>query len=175
MEVIFMKYRIDKPYPLIEKLQPNPRYASMMLSHLGGLYSEMNAVSLYFYNHIILKDSWLELSEAMEQISIVEMRHLDIFAQLAYQLGADPRLWDCQNGYLEYWSPGYNVYPSHLQSLLENAMIQEQQTIDIYQKEINCIHNHTIQQILYRIIEDEQLHLEIFEYFLNEYQYKKRL
>ena len=108
----------------------------------------------------------------MEKISIVEMHHLDIVAQLAYQLGTDPRLWDCQQGYLEYWSPSYNVYPCHLQSLLENAMIQEQQTINIYQKQIHCIYNQTIQKILYRIIEDEQLHLQIFESFLNEYNAK---
>ena len=167
-----MNYLINKPYPKIQNIQPNPQYASMMLSNLGGLHSEMNAVSLYFYNHIILMDTWPELSEAMEKISIVEMHHLDIFAQLAYQLGTDPRLWDCQQGYLEYWSPSYNVYPCHLQSLLENAMIQEQQTINIYQKQIHYIYNQTIQKILYRIIEDEQLHLQIFESFLNEYNAK---
>ena len=140
-----------------------------MLSNLAGLYSEMNAVSLYFYNHVILKDVWPELSVAMEKISIVEMHHLDIFAHLAYHLGADPRLWDCQQGCLEYWSPGYNVYPSHLKSLLENAIIQEQNTIAIYQQQITCIKERTIQKILHRIIEDEELHIQIFEYFLNEY------
>ena len=51
-------------------------------------------------------------------------------------------------------------------------MIQEQQTINIYQKQIHCIYNQTIQKILYRIIEDEQLHLQIFESFLNEYSAK---
>lgn len=49
-----MNYLINKPYPKIQNIQPNPQYASMMLSNLGGLHSEMNAVSLYFYNHIIL-------------------------------------------------------------------------------------------------------------------------
>ena len=51
-----MNYLINKPYPKIQNIQPNPQYASMMLSNLGGLHSEMNAVSLYFYNHIILID-----------------------------------------------------------------------------------------------------------------------
>ena len=45
-------------------------------------------------------------------------------------------------------------------------------TSDIYQKQIHCIYNQTIQKILYRIIEDEQLHLQIFESFLNEYNAK---
>ena len=164
-----MNYFINKPYPEMTDIKENPQYASLMLSNLAGLYSEMNAVSLYFYNHVILKDVWPELSVAMEKISIVEMHHLDIFAHLAYHLGADPRLWDCQQGCLEYWSPGYNVYPSHLKSLLENAIIQEQNTIAIYQQQITCIKERTIQKILLRIIEDEELHIQIFEYFLNEY------
>lgn len=164
-----MNYFINKPYPEMTDIKENPQYASLMLSNLAGLYSEMNAVSLYFYNHVILKDVWPELSVAMEKISIVEMHHLDIFAHLAYHLGADPRLWDCQQGCLEYWSPGYNVYPSHLKSLLENAIIQEQNTIAIYQQQITCIKERTIQKILHRIIEDEDLHIQIFEYFLNEY------
>lgn len=164
-----MNYFINKPYPEMTDIKENPQYASLMLSNLAGLYSEMNAVSLYFYNHVILKDVWPELSVAMEKISIVEMHHLDIFAHLAYHLGADPRLWDCQQGCLEYWSPGYNVYPSHLKSLLENAIIQEQNTIAIYQQQITCIKERTIQKILHRIIEDEKLHIQIFEYFLNEY------
>lgn len=164
-----MNYFINKPYPEMTDIKENPQYASLMLSNLAGLYSEMNAVSLYFYNHVILKDVWSELSVAMEKISIVEMHHLDIFAHLAYHLGADPRLWDCQQGCLEYWSPGYNVYPSHLKSLLENAIIQEQNTIAIYQQQITCIKERTIQKILHRIIEDEDLHIQIFEYFLNEY------
>lgn len=168
-----MKYIIDKPYPKIENIVENPKYAAMMLSNIGGLYSEMNAVSLYFYNHIILKIAWPELSHAMNQISMVEMHHLEIFAQLAYDLGADPRLWDCQQGYLEYWSPGYNVYPCQIQSLLENVLIQEEKAIDIYQHQIYCINNKTIKDILARIIEDEQLHIQIFESFLEEY--KKRL
>lgn len=168
-----MKYLIDKPYPKIENIQENPKYATMILANIGGLYSEMNATSLYFYNHIILKKVWPELSEAMNQISMVEMHHLEIFAQLAYDLGADPRLWDCQQGYLEYWSPGYNVYPCQIQSLLENALIQEEKAIDIYRHQINCINNKTIKDILSRIIEDEQFHIKIFLSFLEEY--KKRL
>ena len=164
-----MNYFINKTVERCVDIKENPQYASLMLSNLAGLYSEMNAVSLYFYNHVILKDVWPELSVAMEKISIVEMHHLDIFAHLAYHLGADPRLWDCQQGCLEYWSPGYNVYPSHLKSLLENAIIQEQNTIAIYQQQITCIKERTIQKILHRIIEDEELHIQIFEYFLNEY------
>lgn len=167
-----MKYYIDMPYPSIDDLDVNVLYGQMMLSNLGGLHSEMNAVSLYFYNHVITEDAWPELAQAMHGISLVEMHHLEIFAEMCFRLGVDPRLWDCQNDFLEYWSPGYNVYPRQVNTMLENAIIQEQKTIDIYQNQISCIDEPVIQSMLQRIILDEQLHVEIFKRFLKESENK---
>lgn len=169
----FMKYTIDTPYPSIEELDINVDYGQMMLSNLGGLHSEMNAVSLYFYNSIVLQDTWKELAEAMKCISMVEMHHLHIFANMCYRLGVDPRLWDCQNDLLEYWSPGYNVYPRQIHTMLENAIKQEQNTIATYHYQMTCIQEPIIQNMLKRIIEDEQHHVQIFETFLQEYHKKQ--
>ena len=166
-----MEYYINEPYPSIDNLDMNIAYGQILLSNIGGLQCEMNAVSLYFYNHVILEQLWPELSQAMHKISIVEMHHLEIFAKMCCHLGVDPRLWDCQNDFLEYWSPGYNVYPRQLNTLLENAIIQEQNTIQIYQHQASCIHEPIIQDVLNRIIKDEQLHVEIFEKFLSEYNH----
>lgn len=173
MEVFNMKYTLDTPYPSIKELDTNIEYSQIILSNLGGLHSEMNAVSLYFYNHIILENQWPQLSKAMIQIAIVEMKHLDIFARMCYKLGADPRLWDCHHDLLEYWSPGFNVYPRQINTLLENAIIQEQNTITNYQYQISCIDEPIIQNMLNRIIMDEQLHIEIFESFLKDYYNQK--
>ena len=38
-----MNYFINKPYPEMTDIKENPQYASLMLSNLAGLYSEMNA------------------------------------------------------------------------------------------------------------------------------------
>lgn len=162
-----MKYYIDKPYPKITSIQENPNDGAMILSNIGGLHSEMSAVSLYFYNAIILKYTHSQLAEAMKQISIVEMHHLEIFCELAYLLGVDPRLWECHHDHLDYWSPGYNVYPCQIEPLLENAIIQEKNTIAIYEYQCACLYNQTIVAILQRIIEDEQLHVKIFQSFLD--------
>jgi len=169
-----MKYALDMPYPSIEELDVNATYGQIMLSNLGGLHSEMNAVSLYFYNHVILETVWPELSHAMLEICKVEMHHLDIFAKICCRLGVDPRLWDCQNDFLEYWSPGYNVYPRQIHTMLENAIIQEQNTITAYHYQIECIDEPVIQDVLKRIIQDEQWHVEIFQDFLKEYHQQKK-
>lgn len=163
------KYAIDLPYPSIEDLDVNVNYGQMMLSNLSGLHSEMNALSLYFYNSVILKKTYPELMKVMKGIAIVEMHHLQIFADMCFLLGVDPRLWDCQNDYLEYWSPGFNIYPRQIHTLLENAIIQEQNTISIYSHQIEIIDEPIICDTLKRIILDEQLHVEIFQEYLKKY------
>ena len=169
MEVFYMRYFVDKPYPSVDGLDVNVTYGQIILSNIGSVVSEMSAVSLYFYDHVILEEVWPELSKAMHDISIVEMHHLEIFADMCYRLGVDPRLWSCQNDFLEYWSPGYNVYPRQIPSLLENAIIQEEKAIETYQQQAQCIPEPIIQAALNRIILDEKLHVEIFQYFLQQY------
>lgn len=168
-----MKYLLDIPYPQMDHIEPHIEYGQMILSHLGGINSEMSAISLYFYNHIITKDTWKELSEAMQQISFIEMKHLDILAELCYRLGIDPRLWACHDDSLQYWSPGYNIYPRQIHTILENAIEDERTAIALYQSQIDYIQDENIQMILNRIILDEQFHLEIFENFLQQYHQQK--
>lgn len=170
-----MKYTIDMPYPSIDGLDMNVMYGQMMLSNLGGIQSEMNAVSLYFYNHIIMEQVWPELALAMHEISLVEMHHLEIFAHMCCHLGVDPRLWDCQHDFLEYWSPGYNVYPRQINSMLENAIMQEEAVIKTYEYQASCIDEPIIQEMLQRIILDEKLHVEIFQHFLLENKCRLKL
>ena len=57
--------------------------------------------------------------------------------------------------------------------MLKNAIFQEQNTIDIYRYQIECIDEPIIQNMLKRIIEDEKLHIEILQYFLKLYCEKK--
>lgn len=144
------------PYPPIRVSCPNRRYALEMLDNLGGQDSEMSAVSLYFYNHFITDG---ELANFFHQLSITEMRHLEIFGRLAQQLGADPKLWSCSKGQPRFWSPAYNQYPIRLGPLLENAIDHEQKAIAKYEKQANDIKDQNIVDNLCRIILDEKEHL----------------
>ncbi len=161
-----MNYKITKSFPSIDSIKPNTEYGQILLNNVGGINSEMSAISYYFYNHIILKQQNKELSEIMMKISIVEMEHLDILCQLCLQLGIDPRLWDCQNEFLQYWSPSYNIYSKQIECILETAILNEKQSIQTYQNQVCFIHDKIIQDILNHIILDEQLHVQIFEDFL---------
>ena len=52
----------------------------------------MSAISLYVFNHLITEYN-PDVSAVFHKVSIVEMHHLEIFGNLAQQLGEEPRLW----------------------------------------------------------------------------------
>ena len=82
---------LDLPYPPVQPETHRKEYAYAMLSNVGSDNSEMSAVSLYFYNSILLSPQHAAFARCFHQISIVEMHHLDIFASFAHQMGLDPR------------------------------------------------------------------------------------
>lgn len=161
-------FHANLPYPQIRVKEKNMVYAQAMLDNLGGSNSEMSAVSLYFYNHIITGPQYESIAQIFHGIMIVEMHHLDIFAALALQLGEDPRLWtQSQNG-MVYWTPGYNKYPTDIKNLLTHALQGELDAISKYQYQAGRIKDPNIVENLQRIIQDEQLHVELFRQMLTQ-------
>lgn len=155
-----VRYFADLPYPPVQSSTNNPRYGLVMLDNMGGQNSEMSAVSLYFYNHLIT-DSQKELSDAFHHISIVEMHHLEIFGQLALQCKENPRLWSRNRNRYQYWSPGYNQYPTGLDALLLHSIREEAAARDKYLRQAGWIEDANIKENLERIAQDEQLHIEL--------------
>lgn len=156
------------PYPPICIEQKNPAYGRMMLDNIGGGNSEMSAISLYIYNQMITAGSRDEISQIFHKISVVEMHHLYIFGELAFELGENPRLWTHKRNQMFYWTPGYNNYPTQYVPLLKNALAGEEDAIRKYQQQINHIKDPYIQANLERIIEDERLHVQIYKKLLAE-------
>jgi len=118
-----------EPYPELRAAGQNRHYAEAMLSNLGGDYSEMSAVSRYFYGHLVT-NGYPEVASVLMDISKVEMHHLDIFGTLARQLGADPRLWCSRRGRRYWWSPEYLQYTRKLGPLIQNAIRAERMITD---------------------------------------------
>lgn len=86
------EYCVPEPYPPVQAVGKNRRYAEAMLDNVGGSNSEMSAVAVYVYDHLVTAEL-PEVADAFRGIGAVEMRHLEIFGTLARQMGEDPRLW----------------------------------------------------------------------------------
>ncbi|MCD8028902.1 MAG: hypothetical protein LUF02_09665 [Erysipelotrichaceae bacterium] len=78
----------------LKKLNINPKIGRLLLKDIGGINSKMNNVSLYFYNMILTKETNPELSQLFRQLNLEEMKHIELLADICYQLGVDPRLWE---------------------------------------------------------------------------------
>ena len=160
------KATIDLPYPPIQTDCRRKDYAYEMLSNVGAGNSEMSAVSLYFYNSLVLDPEYGEFAQCFHNISIAEMHHLHIYASLASQMGLDPRLWCMQAQGPRYWTPAYNQYPRRVRELIEYSIRGEEDAIQKYTKQSQTICDENIVAILKRIILDEQHHLQLFHEML---------
>lgn len=162
------RFRDDAPYPPVTITEKNITYARYLLDNLGGRNSEMTAIAYYTYNaHKCEKTE--EIAHVFQQISIVEMQHLDFFAALADKLGEPPLLWTNCGRKKIWWSPAYTDYPSDLKRILLNATESELGTIDKYRDQVKHIDDPYICTILNRIICDEELHVKIFRDLYERY------
>lgn len=158
MQQTIPEFEITQSYPSIHVERPNRVYAGAMLDNIGGCNSEMSAVSLCFFNHLAayrLED----VAKVFHDISMTEMRHLEIFGTLARQLGETPRLWTRRGEGKVYWSPGYNHYPTALRPMLTNAISSERAAVRKYEAQAKFIRDANVVENLRRIIADERMHV----------------
>ena len=173
MELKAMEFSDQAPYPVIQVEEKNRHYAQAMLNNIGSRHSEMSTIALYVYNSTITKKAAEEISFCFHKMSVVEMHHLSIFAQLAHLLGAEPRLWSMErknNGLnlwksnkcrMRYWNAGYNFYTMQLPQMLKNSIAGERKAIEVYKKQCEWIKDQNVRDNLQRIILDEEVHVKI--------------
>lgn len=161
-------YAASSPYPEVRVEGKNRRYGQAMLSNVGGGVSEMGAVARYLYGSFT-QEGRPEVAESLSRLSVVEMHHLTIFAELSRQLGEDPRLWSPWRGGRRYWSPEYISYPRRLEQLLRYAIDEERAAIQKYRQQALWIRDENVVANLERIIEDEEIHVAILVCLLKSY------
>ena len=161
---------VDAPYPPVKVQCCNKSAGLAVLDNIGGCNSEMTAVNQYLYNSLVIRCCDPELARLFDIVNRAEMHHLQIFNELAVQLGMDPRLWSCVSGKPVYWSPSCNQYSCDPCQMLCNAIKAEKAAIQKYQRQCRQICDPCIQDLLCRIIQDEQRHLEVFQAYLEELQ-----
>lgn len=164
-----MEYQSQEAYPPVAVEGPNEEYAQLMLGNLGGYNSEMTTVGSYFYHHLVTAATDPTLSELFLKIAQVEMRHMELFGQLAVRLGADPRLWECRKGQYRFWTPGYISYPQDICSILRASFAGEQEAVRRYRQQISVVQDQSVRAILQRILQDEQLHAALFKERLQDF------
>jgi len=163
--------KVDEPYPPIKVLEPNPRYARILLDSYSGVVSEMTAINMYLYHHFDAEATLPEFADVVEGVAIVEMHHLEILAKLIILLGGDPRYFGSDG---TWWSGRFVDYFTGEPCMQIDADIRaEQAAIKGYRLAIIEIDDPYVQAMLQRIIKDEQLHLDLFTELFNTYCLKR--
>jgi len=158
------------PYPEVRVVEPNPKYAQLLLEDYAGAVSELTAICQYSYHHFVLEDENREVSELLNCISLVEMHHLEILAETIYQLGVDPRYRIIEKNNTEkYWDSSFVYYGTALCDQLTADLAGEWAAIANYRKHQNMIKDPYVKRILERIILDEMHHIVLFNQVIEKH------
>ena len=157
-----------EPYPGPRVIGPNPYYASLLLEDYTGTVSEMTAINQYLYHYFTLH-RLEDLAEMIECISIVEMKHMELLAETILLLGGDPQFRTLTNNIPCYWSATYVYYGIDVCDKLAADITAELQAIEQYRLHQGLIPDPNIQQLLERIIMDEEQHVILFQEALAKY------
>ena len=166
-----MKYYVDIPYPKISVEKQNTEYAKILSDIYAGNISELSNITLYIYEHIVLKNNYKEYSNVLKKIAIVEMHHLDILGELINLLGIKPvfmKYDEIKKGFIP-WKASYLNYDIDIKNIIDLDIKSEKESIKHYKDALKLIKDKKIVEIINRLILDEELHLKIFEEYKKKY------
>lgn len=164
---------MNKAYPPIKVEKENIEYANMLLDDYTGLISELSAILQYTYQQISKFNTDILFSKTLREIAIVEMKHLDLLGKTINLLGKKPEFKYLDKCMITYWNSSYINYESDIRKMLFYNIKTEQEAIKNYQRHIRLINDKYIKILLYRIIEDEEEHIECFKNLLKIYNKKR--
>lgn len=156
---------VDLAYPPVAASSPDIAFACLLAADYAGKKSEVTAVMQYSYQHAVLKETDPSLSETISCISITEMRHVEMLAELILLLGGDPRYYGCCRCDQNPWCGAFPNYATSSASILGANIAGEIAAIESYRTRIGQTNDPAIRALIKRIILDEQRHLEIFSWY----------
>lgn len=161
-------YSLPEPYPIPRVVGENPYYASLLLQDYAGMSGELTAINQYIYHYITLKDSHPTISVLVRQVAITEMHHLELLGKIIQLLGELPIMHWVDHGAMRSWNAMFVYYGEAVYDKLSANIRHETNAIHNYRKHQQHINDPFIQEVLERIILDEQYHLRLFLHFREE-------
>ncbi len=160
------RFMADLPYPTVEGTGRNVAEINLLMPVYGGRDSETTACLNYVYYSYVTKEKHPDLSECMEGIGIVEMKHHELLGVAIVKMGGTPYV----GGRYNYWQGNYVNYAKDPALIIRNAIYGEKQAISDYRSVASKTGSPSIKNLVDRIIADEEIHLNI----LNELKEKYR-
>ncbi len=153
-----------EPYPEITNAYPSMYEVKLIKWLAASRDSEMSAVATYMYQSYILLDEYPLIADALKQIAIVEMRHLDLLSEAIVDFGGNPNLTD---GRGNVWTGRNILQIRNPREILLTDIKAEEQAIRKYQLAASKTCNASLAALFERIIIDEQDHIIILNELLS--------
>lgn len=164
-----MNYQINLPYPKPQVERENIEYAKILSNDYAGSISESTQIHLYMYQALVLENDYPYISNVLENIAIVEMKHLKLLGRTIKLLGLKPKFVTfSEDNIKQFWTSANVNYTTSLQNILKQNIKTETIAIETYKEHKNKIDDSHIKVLLERIIKDEELHLSIFKNFYEQ-------
>ena len=159
----------DLPYPQIQVWGRNQTYANLLTIDYCGQTSELTAITQYINHENRLAASRCPMAKALLGMAISEMMHLQKLSQMIVLLGGKVDYTaKFRNGDWKIWTPEYIKSPEQARQMLQADLDAERATIDQYRMHINMIADNYINDVLERIIKDEEYHVMMLQFLLKE-------
>lgn len=160
---------VDLPYPPLQVRERNQAYADLLSVDYCGSVSELSAITQYINNENRMAGEKCPLAKTILGIAMAEMIHLQKLGELICLLGGNLDFTaKLQNGRCQMWTPGYLCIPQTPREMLAADMEAERDAIRQYQAHIRMICDEYVNDVLARIIQDEEYHLMILKALLEE-------
>ena len=155
------KYALDTPYPEVRGTC-SPCDMKMVMDLYSGRAGELTAITQYLYQHYLTDSLDETLTKTLLGIAITEMKHHSLLGEAIVKVGGNPIM----GGSTCFWSGSNLNYSQNPICFLQNNIAAEQQAICNYRRAAACINNASMSELFLRIVQDEELHIEIFNELL---------
>lgn len=157
------------PYPAVQVREQNSFYANLLSNDYCGAVSELSAITQYINNENRLSCISCSLARTILGIAMAEMMHLQKLGELIVLLGGTVDFVAKQlNGRGRMWTPECLTLPENTKNMILADIEAETAAINQYKKHIKMINDDCINDMLARIIKDEEYHIIMLQALFQE-------
>ena len=160
---------MDLPYPEIKVQERNQVYANLLSIDYCGSVSEMSAITQYINNENRLSCEKCPIAKTILGLAVAEMMHLQKLGELIFLLGGKvefrAKYW---NRGSKMWTPEYLDIPENPRKMILADIEAEKDAIKQYTLHIKMIKDCFINDVLERIIQDEEYHIMVLQKLMKE-------
>lgn len=154
------------PYPSTGQITPNPSWLPMLAADYTAKQGKLTCFTQYIYQSVVVKQQNPDLSACLYQIAVIEMKHLHLLGELIVCLGGNPRFINRHAGHTTAWHGGMVLYHQDIIRLLQQDILLEQQSIRMFEAQIQYMGESPVCALLQRMAQEDTLHIKLFEQFL---------